>query len=95
VRSSAKCRPSESSYVSSDDCFAALQLILSLFTGGGHAGLPAVALAKAGRVTLPLRRPWRGVARLFILRSFLSSVLTAKARSATAVALAKEESEGG
>ena len=45
--SSAKCRPVESSYVSLGDCFAALQLILSLFGGSGHAG----------RVTLPMWRP--------------------------------------
>ena len=45
---------------SHDDCFAALQLILSRFIGWRrfHRNHPTV-FGHAGRVTLPMRRPWR------------------------------------
>ena len=60
MRSSAKCRLPEVSYVSTGDCFAALQLILSRFIGWRrfHRNRPTV-FGHAGRVTLPMRRPWR------------------------------------
>ena len=51
-----KCRPTFNSHIFRDDCFAALQLILSLFIGGSALGERA----------LPIRRPRQAVRLTYV-----------------------------